>query len=928
MEELKSPPPCPATVTVRRNPPRRARPPPTPSSAVPRSLFLDSPQVPIKVDFPLFPNQDITPIELPSSAPSPNPKKLDSESLKVFLRIRPLNIATKGSKAKQYGGQEMKNAWPRNPKTKNVQRKVKRSSEICVVVKDSNSVTVSPPESLQESKRVKSEVFEGFSHVFSDEASQSEVYEKMVHTLVEDFLKGKSGMLAALGPSGSGKTHTVFGCARDPGMVPQALHQIFAQHESCGNQLTRNFCLSMFEICSENGKSERIFDLLREGNEVFLQQSTIKGLEELVINDALQAESLIACGMLRRATAATNSNSQSSRSQCIINISCISKNTDGQFDEYPKKASLTIVDLAGAEREKKTGNQGLRMVESYFINNTSMVFGLCLRSLLEHQKHPKRPIQKHFQNSLLTRYLREYLEGKKRMALILTVKPGEDDYLETSYLLKQASPYTQIKFTNTEEVGTGKHMKRPIPNLPMAEHQKRMKLSAVESCSVTFSVLNSILKPYTSAASTHKILLKRQTEEISRLKKEDNHSNLKEITVESDESLSRQVKDGSSLEEAHIEFEKKDRQHQIMTNFAKALWIVLKEYREKLEIAEKEVCCLRDDLTYERKRSSDLEAQVKDLKTKRPLGEVASTEVNISSVAASSTELDSAQQEHMPGHATFCMLENVAEVTEDSKDIQAVEIYLDNGATVSIASYVGAKNICEGAVGASGSVGYLQVHKDSKEGHTVSNTRKLSGIERDSRDNTCVEIESDDPESAASCLESSANENEICCSSVEKESALSFADVSDSVCSSPLSPVETADCSSAVKIDQMPQAVVQSHDCSSTLKIDQMPQQQCQKEPDPTVAVVPDDNALLARDSHCSTGAEAAHSLPTCSSQNKQKPKRRLQPVSSNLLKDIGNLGVIDEKEKPKGVKGAEGLETRSKGSLSLLRLLRNDVYR
>lgn len=65
------------------------------------------------------------------------------------------------------------------------------------------------------------------------------MYEKLVHPLVEDFLRGKSGMLAALGPTGSGKTHTVFGCIREPGMVPLALRHIFAQDESIGNQVSR-----------------------------------------------------------------------------------------------------------------------------------------------------------------------------------------------------------------------------------------------------------------------------------------------------------------------------------------------------------------------------------------------------------------------------------------------------------------------------------------------------------------------------------------------------------------------------------------------------------------------------------------------------------------------------------------------------------------
>lgn len=55
------------------------------------------------------------------------------------------------------------------------------------------------------------------------------MYESMVKPLADDFLRDKSGMLAALGPSGSGKTHTVFGTPRDPGMVPLLLRQIFEQ---------------------------------------------------------------------------------------------------------------------------------------------------------------------------------------------------------------------------------------------------------------------------------------------------------------------------------------------------------------------------------------------------------------------------------------------------------------------------------------------------------------------------------------------------------------------------------------------------------------------------------------------------------------------------------------------------------------------------
>lgn len=61
----------------------------------------------------------------------------------------------------------------------------------------------------------------------------------MVNPIVEDFIKGKSGMLAALGPSGSGKTHTIFGTARQPGMIPLALRRIFSATEEHGAQSSR-----------------------------------------------------------------------------------------------------------------------------------------------------------------------------------------------------------------------------------------------------------------------------------------------------------------------------------------------------------------------------------------------------------------------------------------------------------------------------------------------------------------------------------------------------------------------------------------------------------------------------------------------------------------------------------------------------------------
>ncbi|XP_011047061.1 PREDICTED: kinesin heavy chain isoform X1 [Populus euphratica] len=583
--EAKSPSECPNTVTVRRNPHRRAR--PTPSASTNPNPNVQNPNM--KREISSFPIQDILAMEIPQRNPPEPPAPATSENLKVYLRIRPVVTLKPNTKDQKNFRQRQKNAWPQNPPSKNNSANVKKntttttisSNEVCIDVIDSHSVTLSPPASLQDSKRIKSEVYEGFSHVFASDSTQNEVFEKMVKPLVDGFLNGKSGLLAALGPSGSGKTHTVFGTPREPGMVHLALEQIFKEAQQCGSKLTREFKVSVFEIYSDRGKGEKISDLSPDGGDLSMQQATIKGLQEVAISSAAQAESLIACAMLKRTTAMTNTNSQSSRSQCIINIHSFIRDPDVE----PNNAVLTIVDLAGAEREKRTGNQGSRLIESNFINNTSMVFGLCLRSLLEHQSNPKKPLKMHFKNSMLTRYLRDYLEGKRRMTLLLTVKPGEYDYSDTSYLLRQASPFMKIKFTNVEEPSTFLN-KRHIEMLPRVEQAKKMK------CSGRYAKTDE----GKSDRDEHPLLPK-DTKRIYT-------SN----SVSADSVSTTPIKPDS------IDLPR-ERNHQVMQNFAKALWNVLKQYKEKLMVAEREIQGLNEVIANEKTRYLKLEKELKDFKS-------------------------------------------------------------------------------------------------------------------------------------------------------------------------------------------------------------------------------------------------------------------------------------------------------------------------
>lgn len=167
-----SPVQCPNTVTVRRNPHRRAR-------ATPAAKAAESNLTSAISSFPL---QEILAMDVPqnpkdNSSASSSVQTSLSENLKVYLRVRPLqlkNLKKSGNPGDQNSSRSG-HVWPQNPQKKKAAKEKnvkKKSNEACITINDDHSVTVCPPMALQETRRSKSEVYEGFSHVFSMESSQ------------------------------------------------------------------------------------------------------------------------------------------------------------------------------------------------------------------------------------------------------------------------------------------------------------------------------------------------------------------------------------------------------------------------------------------------------------------------------------------------------------------------------------------------------------------------------------------------------------------------------------------------------------------------------------------------------------------------------------------------------------------------------------
>ncbi|XXG86204.1 hypothetical protein AAC387_Pa11g1140 [Persea americana] len=937
----------PSTITVRRNPRRKAR--DTPSSNapdLPATTSKLSAIKPLSLEEILEPEPEPEPPQIPPSLPKPSDEDAP-QNLSVFLRIRPLDLKPGPKKKSPNRGPKSK-AELEKDKLKKKKKKNPDKQAICLAANDSHSVTLTVPPSLNESKRKKSEIYDGFSHVFTADSLQSEVYERVMEPLVSDFIKGKNRLLAALGPTGSGKTHTVFGCPREPGLVPLALRRIFDQSSGIGgsSKVPRSLYLSMFEICSERGKGERISDLSTDVADLCFQQSTIKGVKEVMVTDITQAECFISCGLLKRTTAATNSNNQSSRSQCIINIRSSSA-THGDEDGFAQNdAVLTIVDLAGAERERRTGIQGARLLESNFINNTSMIFGLCLRSLLEHQKNPKKPLEKHFQNSLLTKYLRDYLEGKKRMTLILTAKVGEDDYVDTSFLLRHASPYMKIKFLNNEELPNMPCQKRHIPPSNRTSKLKRRKCNDVETLVGSSKIGGKCGKGCLGTLGNGGNVIEEQLQELD----------LQQDLV--------------SPLLSNMELRRVERKYRIMQDFSKALWNVLKQYKKKLEVSENEVQSLQESLRNEKVLFLDMEKQLNKLKSScscharssRKMSsnsEVISTSScvdhystkeasehnsnraindpsfrqNLEVISTSSSCVDSYSTKEASEH-------NNNGVINDPSFRQNLEVISSSSSCVdSYSTKEASKHNSSRAINDTSVRRNLEVISTNSSGADGYSTKKGSGHRNREINDTSVRQNLDMGNSNEVVWDSKLSTTEFKCENyesldLEAESFNAIECTAEDLAGlevngkSPI--VDTAGCTLSIPsvtscdlhvLDQEGSRILIPYVDRNILS-DAMENDRSQ--------LLLGSQESPASDVERSNRCQALCANGEQKHLNVEKARRKLLPASTMLVKEVGAFDMEDDN--PKNKKRAENMATvggrrQTQGSVSLLRLLRNNLY-
>ena len=339
-----------------------------------------------------------------------------------------------------------------------------------------------------------------YDYVANMEATQEDMFQHCAKRICDSALKGYNGTIFAYGQTGSGKTFTLLGKKitnvnenksnlsidnsnlmdldpqnvtnndmssindnisnisninngkldnnfifdindQDIGLLPRILFYLFKNSpKSEENKYT--FKISYLEIYQET-----ISDLLNPDNSkpVLLRDigSTIilDGLRKLIISSPEEALKYIIKGNKLRHIASTLMNDQSSRSHAVISIYIekLIKQKGNNAKNKIQKSVFHIIDLAGSERQNKTGAMGERVKEAGAINKSLFHLSVVIKSIIDNQKLIP------YRNSKLTHLLRDSLGGNAKTSIIAAVSPFDSNISETLSTLNFAQNAKKVK---------------------------------------------------------------------------------------------------------------------------------------------------------------------------------------------------------------------------------------------------------------------------------------------------------------------------------------------------------------------------------------------------------------------------------------------------------------------------------------------------
>lgn len=290
---------------------------------------------------------------------------------------------------------------------------------------------------------------------------------------------------AASSSSSSANPAQLFRVDDDAGVIPRAFADIFQSiqakklhlQQTGYGELEYQVSIQFLELYGES-----IRDLLTSHRNHNDQKLTVRdlgqaepevvGATQQPVSTPQEALQCLAHGMLRRVTGATAMNESSSRSHAILSV-CVEQSVvlysnnnnnnsensdtnnensnnpanDPELDVQVTRSKFSCVDLAGAERVKRTGATGTRLQEGIDINKGLLVLGQVVSYLGDPSKRGKHGKHTHvpYRDSKLTRLLKGSLGGNHKTLMIACVSPAACNMGESLNCLRYANRAKNIQ---------------------------------------------------------------------------------------------------------------------------------------------------------------------------------------------------------------------------------------------------------------------------------------------------------------------------------------------------------------------------------------------------------------------------------------------------------------------------------------------------
>lgn len=296
----------------------------------------------------------------------------------------------------------------------------------------------------------------------SEEEDLDAFYKKFIESRINGVKLGAKCTIMMYGPTGSGKSHTMFGCAKEPGIVYRSLKDILGEDEDIREEngeksgAVTSVLVTVLEIYNEE-----IYDLLSSNNsggfsigwprggsaskaKLEVMGKKAKNATFIAGHEATKISKEIEKVEKRRIVKSTNCNERSSRSHCMIIL------------DVPKVGGqLMLVDMAGSENIEQAGQVGFEAkMQTAKINQGNIALKRVVESIANGDSHVP------FRDSKLTMLLQDSFEdNKSKILMILCASPDPKELHKTIATLEYGAkakcivrgPKTSIKDRGGED---------------------------------------------------------------------------------------------------------------------------------------------------------------------------------------------------------------------------------------------------------------------------------------------------------------------------------------------------------------------------------------------------------------------------------------------------------------------------------------------